>query len=540
MVVQFSKNAELFVWDLLEKMLQFGAGVEPLPSRIVMWSDTFLEHEKANHSDVIGNHPFNYRMEIVLNYGRKGLVTYDNKTTSSSLESASYKDHIQNILNMCTDFKDKSTIFTCSNIQPIDIISYVQEYLSNNSSSDTLLIYCHTLGAQTDSLTANQMAIYPIRVRDGEHGFKWEHHLRFRFDKETLLEVGLQRNEKNKTNSKLTSAHSAAYESDNYSTIGYTLPFKPKSKEYERLEWSLNREDTFPIHCYFGIYSVNRNCWIDLDGFEKWVHGKESKNLEKKERAIIKKNIGADLFNVRILKEENILLPSIDLNLEDILNGTTTKSKQEQQRPKLQTIMDEASDDEEENPNENVESDEDDEDEYFSPMLFKKEISEEEEQEVLKHETAKSILTCVGLLSGGMGSEFLSTGTDKSLDEQDVISQKNALLFKNSIINSDVTFSNVENSFVIKMEGILPPLFIEQVFQTVWKEMKQQESCWHAFLVTGMEDSVVSWRKFNHTYSLSGENDYLYVLFPKTVTKDETIVTPNWLLQILNQQDEFS
>lgn len=625
-------------------MLQFSSGVEPLPSRMIFWSDTFLEHEKANHSDIIRNHPFNYRMEIVLNYynnnqnsrskGEDGLVSYEeeekasrSQENNSKRESSllvNSKELIQNILRTCTDLKDNSVVYICSNIQPVDIISYVQERVltRDDKSSSDYLVYCHTLGAHTDCLSANQMAIYPIFKAKSSSNLndimptsssstfsEREHHLRFRFDRDTLLEIGLQRNETKKIHSKKTSAHSANFESDYYSTVGYKMPFKPKSKEYERLLWSLNKEETCPMHCFFGVYSVEKNCWIEMSDFESFIMSRNTSinNLEgtttttsgaSSRTVLIKKTSGKDTFNVRILKEESLVLPRVELSIETVAKGgeKSEQKKNNKHHPsttstlegfsRLQqlghsrqvqsSLMDETSDNEDDNheegnlhhtsgnteqSNNDVNNDDNKDDEVNTHLLsiFKKSLSLSEEREICQQETAKAILTCVGLLSGGMGSECLSALNDESSTQsvlphatttshqtqtqQDatntIVAQRNNLLFSNALLH-DVKFSKVDQTFVIKLDGILPPLFIEKIFQLVWQGTRVAQ-CWNAFLVTGMDDAVVSWKKFNHTYSVSGENDYLYVIFPTVFseTKQQEI-TPNWLIQILNQQDEFS
>ncbi|KAG2373433.1 hypothetical protein C9374_012172 [Naegleria lovaniensis] len=595
-------------------MLQFNAGVEPLPSRMIFWSDTFLEHEKANHSDIIRNHPFNYRMEIVLNFynhndstteASYGLVAYDeeqslenNNKPSRHLPEVNSKELIQNILNLCTDLKDKSVVYLCSNIQPVDIISYVQErVLTREESSSDYLVYCHTLGAHTDCLSANQMAIYPIfkTSSSSTHGInvatplEREHHLRFRLDQDTLLEIGLQRNEKNKIHSKKTSAHSANFESDNYSTVGYKMPFKPKSKEYERLMWSLNKEGTCPMHCFFGVFSIEKNCWIEMSDFESFVQSRINSNTTNSEetfgassaaenKVLIKKTPGKDIFNVRILKEESLVLPRVELSIETIAKGGEKSEQNKHPSTACNTLegfsqlqqlghhappsnlMDETSDNEddheegEHDEDDNDENDEHDEVSHHLFSMFNKSLSPSEEKEICKQETAKAILTSVGLLSGGMGSECLSASDDSKSSEVttssstthqedasfvNIVAQRNHLLFMNALMH-DVKFARVDQTFIIKLDGILPPLFVEKIFELVWKGTRVGK-CWNAFLVTGMEDAVVSWKKFNHTYSVSGENDYLYVIFPTTYssTKQQEI-TPNWLIQILNQQDEFS
>src|SRR3989338_6908597 len=175
-------------------MLNFAAGVEPLPSRMILWSDTYLEHEKSNHHDIIRNHPFNYRMEIVLNHSRHSIVKYSEMNNIQIIQDQpnilmdkSKTDHIQQILDSCTNFKDNSSLYICSNIQPIYIVNFIQEEILNVSND--YLVYCHTLGANTDSLSTNQMAIYPI-LNKSENSLERQHHLRFRFDRDTLLESG--------------------------------------------------------------------------------------------------------------------------------------------------------------------------------------------------------------------------------------------------------------------------------------------------------------------------------------------------------------
>jgi ribonucleases P/MRP protein subunit RPP40 len=49
--------------------------------------------------------------------------------------------------------------------------------------------------------------------------------------------------------------------------------------------------------------------------------------------------------------------------------------------------------------------------------------------------------------------------------------------------------------------------------------------------VNGFEDSIVSWKKFEHGFEISGENDYKYIIF-----KDSSY----WLFQILGQNDIYS
>ncbi|EFC50711.1 predicted protein [Naegleria gruberi] len=504
-------------------MLNFAAGVEPLPSRIILWSDTYLEHEKANHHDIIKNHPFNYRMEIVLNHSTESIVNYSD-ALESEIKDEKNNQIIQQLLDTCTKFKENSAIYICSNIQPIDIITFVQDEILNKS--DDYLIYCHTLGANSDSMSSNQMAIYPT-FNKSENSERI-HHLRFRFDKDTLLEMGLQRTEKNKTNSKKTSANSAQFESDTYSTVSYDLPFKNNSKQYERLKWALNREELNPIHCYFGIYSIQNNCWISLDNFEEYMNSNESK---------IKKISGKEFFNVRVLKEENLLLPQVGISLTEVLSNKSTSSSSSSsttEPSQSYNAMNENSDEEE---------DVDEEEDYINTDFFTKVQTVEEEKELVKQQTAKALLNCVGLLSGGMANDFIgSYNKDQQPindSAEEIISQKNSLLFSNSL-TEEVSFSRVDQTFIIKLEGILPPLFIDNIFEKIWKNMTVNDKCYNLMLVTGMEDSVVSWKDFNHTYSISGENDYLYVIFPPRKCTNEQLVTPNWLLQILNQQDELS
>lgn len=50
-------------------------------------------------------------------------------------------------------------------------------------------------------------------------------------------------------------------------------------------------------------------------------------------------------------------------------------------------------------------------------------------------------------------------------------------------------------------------------------------------LVTGFEDSCVSWGTMEHGYEISGENDYAFIMF-----SDERY----WLYQMLGQKDVYS
>jgi ribonucleases P/MRP protein subunit RPP40 len=54
---------------------------------------------------------------------------------------------------------------------------------------------------------------------------------------------------------------------------------------------------------------------------------------------------------------------------------------------------------------------------------------------------------------------------------------------------------------------------------------------WMCLSVNGFEDSIVSWKKFEHGFEISGENDYKYIIF-----KDSSY----WLFQILGQNDIYS
>ncbi|KAL9658789.1 hypothetical protein ABK040_005943 [Willaertia magna] len=485
-------------------MFQYISGKEPLPSRMIFWHDTFLEHEKANHQDIIRNHPFNYRLELFLMDGGntvnyEGIENIERKQNLKE-EEIPFKQTIKTLLEQCQEFQDKSTFYILKNINSANLISYLQNLLIKDPS---LHIYCHTLGQHSDNTTSNQMGIYPIFQKNSLNNF--EHVLRLRIDKDTSLELGLQKNEKSRL--KKTNHNSIGFDINNFITINYELPFKSK-KVYDRVYWSL--KNTFGIYCFLAIYSEKENCWMKLNDLEKEL---------KKEDVEINEIKGSDVFTVRTLSEKDIFLPKVSIDLNQVVNNKMKESIKEEEikvDEDLSTLMD---------------------------KIYLKEVTEEKQKEKERYDTVKSIIDCIGLLSGGLGSLLKINTKQSSSSDEDIegsLLSLHPLLFENSILQSNVTFEKVKNTVVIKVEGILPPVWIEKVFMEHWKGLnRNNNNCYQALLVVGNEDAMVSWKKFNHTYCISGENDYLYLLFPK-IEKNEKVITPNWLVQLLNQQDELS
>jgi hypothetical protein len=83
--------------------------------------------------------------------------------------------------------------------------------------------------------------------------------------------------------------------------------------------------------------------------------------------------------------------------------------------------------------------------------------------------------------------------------------------------------------FQLKMTGFVPPFIIAKILNQILDLKIKSE--WCSLLVTGFEDSVVSWGEEQHGLEISGENDYSFIIYPNSSYV---------LYEILGQNDEHS
>jgi hypothetical protein len=78
---------------------------------------------------------------------------------------------------------------------------------------------------------------------------------------------------------------------------------------------------------------------------------------------------------------------------------------------------------------------------------------------------------------------------------------------KNNIQNDD---SKYEKLKCIKIEGFISSYFIHSFFQSITSSQFDDKIV--SFMVTGFENSIVSWKNEIHFNKISGENDYLFII----------------------------
>jgi len=76
------------------------------------------------------------------------------------------------------------------------------------------------------------------------------------------------------------------------------------------------------------------------------------------------------------------------------------------------------------------------------------------------------------------------------------------------------TYSNA-HCVSVKWQGIIRPSSISVWLETIRTMVKEKQIPWAAINVWGFADSPISWSNHEHRFTLSGENDYTFIVLPE-------------------------
>lgn len=106
------------------------------------------------------------------------------------------------------------------------------------------------------------------------------------------------------------------------------------------------------------------------------------------------------------------------------------------------------------------------------------------------------------------------------------------LAMKQTLFKENVT----SDAVLVRLMGFIPPHKVNQIIEFTRRfiekeQIIQEKNLVSSIQVSGLEDSIVSWKLAEHGFGISGENDYYYAIFP-----DQSY----WLLQTLGQKSMYS
>lgn len=134
----------------------------------------------------------------------------------------------------------------------------------------------------------------------------------------------------------------------------------------------------------------------------------------------------------------------------------------------------------------------------------------------------KSILNYVGVVSTGSHNYLRTNNSDNKYDDAFII---------HSLYGSfeEDDFFQCKGGIYLNISGLISPSIISKTIQELKKFYSGlNEQLWYSVLVTGFENSPISWRKYNHSPCIGSENDYVFI---NLAGKDECYIS----VQCLNE-----